>query len=367
MNEAGLFVVGPFPPPVHGAAVITAAVADRLEGHARIRRCDISPGRLTRGPAYHLRRVWRVFATAAAIAENVGRPGCVYISAAGGSGLLYNLLLTAVARLLRQRLFLHHHSFAYLDRRSAVMALLVRVAGGAAVHVVLCPRMAALLRERYPLAARSLIVSNAAFYPAGTAAADRAPGGLVLGHMGNLTDEKGLDLVLDLYREALSSGLAAQLVLAGPTADATAAHEIAAAQEASGAGLVYRGPVYGADKARFFADIDVFLFPTRYVNEAEPTVLFEALTHGVPVIALGRGCIPEQLGVIDGEGPGGVVVPVGDAFVKRAAEALRIWAASPERFAAARRAAHARMTELHDQAARDLESLLRAMASGTAR
>jgi glycosyltransferase involved in cell wall biosynthesis len=366
MSEA-LFVVGPFPPPVHGAAVITAAVADRLEQHATIRRCDISPGRLSRGLAYHLRRVWRVLAAAAAIVENVGRPGCVYISAAGGSGLLYNLLLTTVARLLRQRLFLHHHSFAYLDRPSATMALLVRMAGDAAVHVVLCSRMAALLRERYPLAARSMIVSNAAFYPAGESAPDRSPGKLVLGHMGNLTDEKGLDLVLDLYREALSSGLAAQLVLAGPTADATAAHEIVAAQEASGTGLVYRGPVYGADKTRFFDDIDVFVFPTRYVNEAEPTVLFEALAHGVPVIALGRGCIPEQLGAIDGEGPGGIVVPVGGAFVKRATEALRGWVASPDGFAAKRRAAQARMAALHEQAAGDFQRLLQAMASGAAR
>jgi glycosyltransferase involved in cell wall biosynthesis len=367
MSAAALFVVGPFPPPVHGAAVITAAIADRLEDRATVRRCDISPGRLTRGPMYHLRRVWRVLAAAAAIAENVRRSGCVYISAAGGSGLLYNLLLTAVARLLRQRLFLHHHSFAYLDRPSTVMALLVRVAGRAAVHVVLCARMAALLRERYPQAARSMIVSNAAFYPPGAARPETAAGGLVLGHMGNLTDEKGLDLVLDLYRETLSSGLAARLVLAGPAADAKAAQEIAAAQDASGAGLVYRGPVYGADKARFFAEIDVFLFPTRYANEAEPTVLFEALAHGVPVIALGRGCIPEQLGATDGEGPGGVVVPVGGAFVRRAAEALRAWGASPERFAAARQAARARMADLHERAARDLESLMGALTQGAIR
>ncbi|MFN4281739.1 MAG: glycosyltransferase family 4 protein [Alphaproteobacteria bacterium] len=360
MSGARVFVVGPYPPPVHGAAMVTAAIADRLEAHVEVRRCDISPGRLSRGPVYHLRRVWRVLAATAAIAENVGRPGCVYISAAGGSGLLYNLALAAVARLLRQRVFVHHHSFAYLDRDSAIMRLLTKVAGSAAVHVALCPRMAARLRERYPAVARHMVLSNAAFHPPAAGMEAAGTGALRLGHMGNLSDEKGLDLVLELFREASSSGLAARLVLAGPPADETAARAIAAAREVHGDGLDYRGPVYGEDKDRFFADIDLFLFPTRYVNEAEPIVLFEAMARGVPVIAYERGCIAEQLG--EGAAAAGIVVPPQEPFVRRAAAGLRELAQTPDRLAAARRAASARMARLHDEAATQIEDVLRALA-----
>ncbi len=364
MSGETVFVVGPFPPPVHGAAVITDLVAARLAGRADVRRCDISPGRLARGAAYHLRRVWRVLAASAAIAENVGHRGCVYISAAGGSGLVYNLIIAAVARLLRQRIFIHHHSFAYLDQPSAIMRLLVAVAGPTAVHIALCQRMAGLLQARYPAVASGLCLSNAAFYPAGDGPAGAQPGTLRLGHMGNLTDEKGLDLVFDLYREAASTGLTASLVLAGPPADDAARRAIVAAQEACGPSLDYRGPVYGADKERFFADIDLFLFPTRYFNEAEPTVLFEAMARGVPVIAYGRGCIAEQIG--EGADAAGVVVPVDRPFVSCAVAALRDVLSEPGRLPALQRAAATRMARLHANGLSQLEDLLRALAGKTA-
>jgi glycosyltransferase involved in cell wall biosynthesis len=39
-----------------------------------------------------------------------------------------------------------------------------------------------------------------------------------------------------------------------------------------------------------------FLFPTKYVNEADPLVIHEALRNGVYVIACERGAIAETLG-----------------------------------------------------------------------
>jgi glycosyltransferase involved in cell wall biosynthesis len=368
MTRAPIFVVGPFPPPVYGGAVITAAVADRLTSRAKVRRCDIAAGPMTGGLAYHMRRMRRVLAAAAAIAENIGRRGTVYLAAAGGAGLIYNLVLIAVARLLRQRLFVHHHSFAYLDRPTLVMSLMTRVAGADAVHVALCRRMEALLKMRYPQVRRTMLVSNAAFYPPAILAADGVPPhserrALRLGHMGNLTDEKGLDVVFDLYREAAAAGFAAQLILAGPPADAQAVRSIAAAREALGAGLDYRGPVYGADKDRFFADIDLFIFPTRYANEAEPTVLFEAMARGVPVIAFGRGCIAEQIGDGSAEICGGAVIPVDSSFVRGAIDLLRVWTASSSAFALMRENAAARSAMLYAEGDRQLDGLLAALLS----
>jgi glycosyltransferase involved in cell wall biosynthesis len=53
--------------------------------------------------------------------------------------------------------------------------------------------------------------------------------------------------------------------------------------------------VYGADKERFYRQLDVFLFPTNYANEAEPLVIYEAMLQGVHVIACDRGAIAEML------------------------------------------------------------------------
>jgi glycosyltransferase involved in cell wall biosynthesis len=57
----------------------------------------------------------------------------------------------------------------------------------------------------------------------------------------------------------------------------------------------YVGPVYGGQKERFYRQLDVFLFPTNYANEAEPLVIYEAMRQGVHVIACDRGAIAEML------------------------------------------------------------------------
>ena len=57
----------------------------------------------------------------------------------------------------------------------------------------------------------------------------------------------------------------------------------------------YVGPVYGGQKEQFYRQLDVFLFPTNYANEAEPLVIYEAMRQGVHVIACDRGSIAEML------------------------------------------------------------------------
>ncbi len=38
----------------------------------------------------------------------------------------------------------------------------------------------------------------------------------------------------------------------------------------------YLGPIYGDAKTAFYGNLDVLLFPSNYVNEAEPLVIHEA-------------------------------------------------------------------------------------------
>ena len=85
-------------------------------------------------------------------------------------------------------------------------------------------------------------------------------------------------------------------ILAGPPdGDAERAAIYSACREL-GPRLEYRGPLYGEAKQAFFRAVDVFVFPTRYANEAQPAVVFEALAHGVPVLSYDRGCIANQIG-----------------------------------------------------------------------
>ena len=60
--------------------------------------------------------------------------------------------------------------------------------------------------------------------------------------------------------------------------------------------LKYIGPVYDNDKDEFFANLDLFIFPTTYHNEAQPIVIYEAMSYGVPVFSNNKGSIKEQVG-----------------------------------------------------------------------
>ena len=55
--------------------------------------------------------------------------------------------------------------------------------------------------------------------------------------------------------------------------------------------VVPLGPLRHSDMDSFFDQVDILLLPTKYKNEAEPLVLLEAMSRGVPFFAIPRGCI----------------------------------------------------------------------------
>jgi glycosyltransferase involved in cell wall biosynthesis len=115
----------------------------------------------------------------------------------------------------------------------------------------------------------------------------------------------------------------------------------------------YRGPVYGREKAQFFADIDVFLFPTRYEHESWGIVLTEALSVGCPVVTRSRGCVPW----IVRQGCG-VVIEAEDDFPTVASELIARWIDQPAELSAMRAAATRRSEELEQDAAAQLPAFV---------
>ncbi|MEX2643687.1 MAG: glycosyltransferase family 4 protein [Acetobacterales bacterium] len=342
MAASRVLCIGPHPPPVHGQATINAAMGAAMRGRGlETVVLDTAAPSLDRRWRYRLGRLPRI---AGALLRGSlllagGRAGAVYMSVSGGRGQGYEIAFALMGRLFGANLVLHHHSFAYVDRRSRMTALLTRVAGSRALHVTLCRCMAERFRAHYPAARRVLPLSNAVVLGAGAGPArvrDRVAG---VGMLGNLSAEKGVFDVLDLAEELARRDVAVRLRLAGPFPDAaTAAAVRARAGALQHVELV--GPVYGEDKDRFLEGIDVLLFPSRYRDEAEPLVVHEAMVRGVPVIAADRGCIAELVG-----GEAGLVVPM-EEFVEAAAGRLALWASDPDALAAASRAATARFREL---------------------
>lgn len=56
--------------------------------------------------------------------------------------------------------------------------------------------------------------------------------------------------------------------------------------------ITFHGFVGGREKEELFTQANLFIFPTRYENEAFPLSILEALSYGVPVIATDEASIP---------------------------------------------------------------------------
>jgi putative colanic acid biosynthesis acetyltransferase WcaF len=349
-----VFLVGPHPPPVHGVAVVNDAVRARLG--ARGQDCcivDLSApslargwrNRLSRGPRV-LRGLWRVLTSSQA-------GDCLYLSLSGGAGQAYDLAFAAVGRVVGMRCFVHHHSFAYVTRASALTRLFVAIAGTRAVHVCLSPLMAERLRKGYGGVREIRTVSNVAWLPEGGCVTPRRKHALAsIGFLGNIAAEKGVLDFLDVAARLEGSRAPVSCLLAGPFQDEIA--ERVVRERLRRLPLCeYHGAVSGGHKSAFFERIDVLLFPTRYRNEAEPLTVHEALMHGVPVIAFGRGAIKEMLA-----DSGGLAIEQGADFAGEALRQLQLWRQDADALAGASVAARARSTAMRASASRAAEALL---------
>jgi glycosyltransferase involved in cell wall biosynthesis len=359
-GRSGLtLAVGPFPPPVHGAAVIHAAVADSLGRACRVEPLDIGPGR-----ARITRHVWRGVRTLSAVLRVIvaatSGARSLYLTADDGWGAVYGILILSVARLMRLRIAVHHHSFRYLTMPTKVMRTLISVAGRRALHVVLCERMGRDLAARYGPHIRTLVVDNAAFIDLPGSDSRELSGAAMsirVGLLSNLSMDKGLDLFLTVLNDASEKGLAIVGHLAGPVGAKDDRRRIEIAREVLGDRLVYHGPLYGAEKDRFWSSIDVFVFPSRYASEAQPLVLLEALSRGIPVIAIRRGCIASDVG------RGGVVLGSEVGFVPRTVELLARWASDAAVYRELSRAARGQAVDRRARAMPARAELERALST----
>lgn len=315
-----VIMVGPFPPPLHGMASVNLSVYnDLVQKGKQIKVLNTSARNLKRTYLARLGRAPRVILNLFLFMLSVRQCKTFYSSVSGGWGKVYEIVFLLVARACKKKIFLHHHCFSYLNKNSVIMKIMARVAGKSAVHITQSPLMAEKLKARYGVVS-AIAVSNAVFMLSDS---ERNAGEKkeikVLGFISNIAREKGIFVFLDLMQKLDKSECPLRAKIAGPFQDSTTENAVLE-QLKKMTNVEYVGPIYGADKVAFFKEIDVLVFPTCYVNETEGIVNHEAMSHGVPVIAYGRGCIPE----IINQDCGLVIDPKMD-FVPPAMDQLIFW------------------------------------------
>ena len=280
----------------------------------------------------------------------------VYVGVNGGLGQVYDALFIAIARLASADLYLHHDSYAYLDSSRRLTDLVVRLAGVNALHIVLCNDMNDRLRDLYPRARYTMVISNVT-NTEGPIAPPRPRQRLTsIGFMSNLTRAKGVLEFLDVAERVCRARPEIRALLAGPIEEPSL-EPILRSRLASAPWVEYLGPLYGGAKSLFLAELDVFVFPTRYVNEAEPKVLAEALAHGVVIVARSRGCIDSLLSANRG-----VVVPESKDFVASTERLLLDWSTTAVEFSTLSAAALRGFHDLRQLHEKRLAAVVAAMA-----
>lgn len=295
-----LLYIAPLPPRYSGQTISSAHLLGRLEAAGFQVQLSDTGMRNANGLGPKLARLSRLLR--AALHCLTTRAPSIYISVNANRGMWLSLPYAAFARLRRRRILLHHHTNDHLTQSRGSARLLFRLAGPEAIHIMICDIMAEQLRTHYPQPdpQPSLNLSNVGIVSDAAAERSAAPAPMgaapfVLGHLSNLTEEKGCLRAIETFRAAQAAGLARELVLAGPIAAEDLRAEVDRAVAESGGAIRHIGPVYGADKDAFYAGIDVFLFPSLYRNETQGIVNLEALSAGCPVVAYGLCCILEDL------------------------------------------------------------------------
>ncbi len=126
----------------------------------------------------------------------------------------------------------------------------------------------------------------------------------VLGFMGRLHGQKGVDVLLGAFREVLAGRPGALLVIAGDGPERSRLE-----REARETGVAERVVFLGEcnDTPLFMSALDAFVLPSRW--EGMPNVVLEAMAAGIPVIGTFAGGVPEMVAPEET----GLLVAPGDA------------------------------------------------------
>jgi glycosyltransferase involved in cell wall biosynthesis len=344
-----IFFVGPLPPPLGGFSYVTQQMLALLlnRGGHEVRTFDMSPRRTTR-IVHELAR----FAAGCVRQTLARRELTVYLALSGGLRQVLDMAFLAIASVCaRPKVFVHHHSFGYLNEPTT-LARIVLWMTRQHVHLVLCESMGRLLRDTFSVC-QTVVVSNAAFVDIqdGPRSVISSNDQLTIGFISNITEEKGIIDFLELADHLNRNGVRVRSLVAGPLSGRIADVFHTTIERIPNAH--YLGPVYGRDKLAFYQAIDVLVFPTKYKNEAEPVVIIEALSHSVPVVSRDRGCITCLV-----DGSCGITVASDDEFLNSAQEYIKSLLNGAIDYSVASRGARTRFELLRHQSLAAVQATL---------
>ena len=328
-NKLDILFIAPFPPPVHGSAMVSQQIKDsKLIGDSF--RCDwvnLSTSRSMdeigrRDSIKILRFLSSLFSTFWKLLTH--RYALCYLAiTCHGGGFIQDAPFVLLCKLFRRKIVIHQHNkgmTADVERwpYSWLLPLVYRNTKVILLSWHLYPDIERVVKKEQviicpngiPQTISETIVRN-----------NEVPHLLFLS---NLMESKGVFVLLDALKILSTKGLAFYCdVVGGETKDIDSERfTLELNRRGLGRTVMYHGRKYGAEKARFFVDSDIFIHPT--FDDCFPLVLLEAMQYQLPIVTTIEGGIPD----IVQDGVNGIICERKNA--KSLAEAIEKLLLNPE-------------------------------------
>jgi glycosyltransferase involved in cell wall biosynthesis len=315
-----VIIIGPLPPPVHGVTVAIKRVLDsHIGNHCRLVHLDTSDHRaVSTIGAVDLLNYWHAVRSYLLLITYClrYRPDVVYVPISQSLiGYLRDSVYFFITRLFSRATVVIHlhggHFGRFYETRSNWTRRYVDFTMGMVGRAIVLGRMF------IPIFTRWLPESRIDVVPNGT---DSFITGIVekvgkqgrevrtITYLSSLMRTKG---ILDFIKAAglcldEEPGLSFRIAGEWWNEDRTIKDEtLAAIEERNADRIQFLGLVSGKEKEELFLSSDIFVLPTYYPFEGQPTVIIEAMAAGCPVISTNHAAIPET--VIDGDT--GILIP----------------------------------------------------------
>lgn len=305
--------IAPVPPPVHGGALAMQFLLPMAEEcHIRHINSQFAAGLNDLG-AFSLRKAFRLGRYAAQLVREVftRKVRTVVLTPTFYLGPFVKdaVFIWLASAVLRRRCVAWFHMdfriMRYESRPAWVRALVRHTLLRCERFVVVSDGLKPLLPAWIP-AERVDAVANGVEVPGALLAnpPERSAAGAgekvrVL-YLSNLEEAKGWRVLLEAAREICAAFPEVEFILHGNPAFGETADGIRAEIDKNPAGgrIVFKGPAYGAEKWKAFAEADLFCFPS--FHEAFPLAVLEAMASGLPIVASRVGAVADA--VEDGRG-----------------------------------------------------------------
>jgi glycosyltransferase involved in cell wall biosynthesis len=293
MNIKSIVMIGPFPSPLTGMAFVNNAMRNHFSKNGFIVvSFNTSPPSLKVNIYHRMLRVKIIISSILRLLE-IKNNQIVYISISAGLGQLYETVFILIARFKNCNIYIHHHSFEYIKQKSYLTSFLLFVSGKATINIVLSDKMREKFKYFYPRAKKIVVLSNISFVDTPIYKKTLKSKYDTIGYLGYLTEEKGIHEFINMAVELNKIGLLSLAIIAGPYISNQMKYYILELEKKYNF-IQYWGKIKDDQKNKFFNTIDYFITPTK--SDAEPLVIYEALSYGIPVITYNEGCIGEQIG-----------------------------------------------------------------------